>query len=306
MGETQPQSGSTHQLPTRSRAPSSARAGVGFGSATQNNHSEHEQDNEMRPSGHPRQLTRSRAPSTVRGGARLDDSTRGDPRQQDHQVNSAPQRVRGLRQEDFRQNHSTPSNRRNGEEYEETDRDEVVENANPQPRGRSRTLPQHPDSFQSGPPPQHAHLVRGRSTAPPRDQQQPNTSFSKDHYPPSREAELHPRHIDQDVLDARRRAMSSGIAQAPAARVGYRASALPLNLRDDGRTLTRSRSVEPPKGIHDVLVNQIVSAVSEENAVLVSIQYHLNDARIDADYIEREVGQLPGEMRSGREAGSEN
>lgn len=267
MGE---QPNQTSQLPIRSRA--STLVNRGGQSTRVNLITEGTQDHDMgepdQANSQHQQPTRGRAINMNRGGAGINnDRVNSNP---ESQVNST-QRAQSHRQDDHRQNRAVPSSRRNPDEYDETDRDEV-EVPEVRTRGRSRAPSQHPDVFQAPAPQQTG---RGRPTGPARNQVY-NQSPRQDEYQDDRQLNQPPqddrglnrpppqgRHRDQRPTLAE---VDSRVLQAQAP-LGYRGS-IPQHLREE--KITRSRSMEPSKGIHDVLVNQIVSAVSEENAVLVS------------------------------------
>jgi len=267
MGEPQQRPNDSHQPPTRGRA-ATLRGEVGSSNSTRN-HPEDTQDHDMRDV--PQQPTRSRSTHLAsRSGAGFSNTSRtnSNTNSNPNQGQSAPQRGPAVRQEDLRQNHSVPSNRRNpAEEYEETDRDEV-EVPETRPRGRSRAPSQHPDVFQSGnlPPPQ---LGRGRPTGPTRNQvynQVPHQDERELNRPPIQDDRA-PTQVRyrEDRRPTRNESDSRVQTQAPS----YRGSVVTQHVRDDHK-ITRSRSVEPPKGLHELLVNQMVSAINEENCILVS------------------------------------
>jgi len=295
MGGPQ-QTSNAHQQPTRGRA-ATLRGEVGSSNSTRVNHPEDTQDHDMRDV--PQQPTRSRSTHfSSRSGAEFGNTSRTNPNTNSNQGQSAPQRGQAPRQEDHRQNHSVPSNRRNpGDEYEETDRDEV-EVPEPRPRGRSRAPSLHPDILQSGnPAPQQ--LGRGRPTGLTRNQvynQVPHQDDRELNRPPSQDDRVPTQRYREDRRSAHQESDSRVQTQAP---ISYRGSVVPQHVRDDHK-ITRSRSVEPPKGLHEVLVNQMVSAINEENCILVSaLQSQLLNG---ADVPERTIGELQGEMRSGCEA----
>jgi hypothetical protein len=264
MREPPQQTSNSHQQPTRGRA-ATIRGEVGPGNSSRN-YPEDTQDHDMRDQ--PQQPTRARSIHlSSRTGTGFGNTSRTNSNTNSNQGQSAPQRGQAPRQEDHRQNHSVPSNRRNpAEEYEETDRDEV-EVPETRPRGRSRAPSQHPDVFSStGPPPQ---LGRGRPTGPTRNQvynQPPHQDDRELNRPPPQDDRAPNQRYREDRRSTHNESDSRVQTQAP---ISYRGSVVPQHVRDDHR-ITRSRSVEPPKGLHEVLVNQMVSAINEENCILVS------------------------------------
>lgn len=267
MGE---QPNQTTQPPIRSRASTLTNRGGQSTRVILN--TEGTQDHDMgvpdQASNQHQQPTRGRAINMNRGGAGMNnDRVNSNP---ETQVNST-QRVQSRRQDDHRQNRAVPSNRRNPDQYEETDRDEV-EVPEVRTRGRSRAPSQHPDVFHAPAPQQ---LGRGRPTGPARNQVY-NQSPRQGEYQDDRQlnqAAQDDRGLNQPPPQSRHRDQRTTLAEGDSrvlqarAPLGYRGS-VPQHLREE--KITRSRSMEPPKGIHEVLVNQIVSTVSEENAVLVS------------------------------------
>jgi len=247
-----------NNLPTRGRA-ATIRGEVGSSNTTRVNHPEDTQDLKMRDV--PRQPTRGRSTNLAsRSGA-------GFGNHSNTNSNQAP------RQEDSRQNHSVPSSRRNlPDEYQETDRDEV-EVSDTRPRGRSRAPSRHPNAFRSeNPPPQE--LGRGRPTGPTRNEIHNQISHQED---PERPPAQDDRAPNQRYREDRRSTLEEIAPRAQShAPVSYRGSAVPQHVRDNHK-ITRSRSVEPPKGLHEVLVNQMVSAINEENCVLVSLISFFHD-----------------------------
>jgi len=267
MGEPLIRPNEAHQPPTRGRA-ATIRGEVGSSNSTRVNHPEDTQDHDMRDV--PQQPTRSRSTHLAsRSRAGFGDAARINSNTNHNQAQggSAPQRGQAPRQEDHRQNHSVPSNRRNPvDEYEETDRDEV-EVPETRPRGRSRAPSQLPDVFQSGnpPPPQSG---RGRPTGPTRNQvynQVPPQDDRELNRPPIQDDRAPNQRYRVDRRPTHKETDSRVQSQAPS----YRGSVVTQHVRDDHK-ITRSRSVEPPKGLHELLVNQMVSAINEENCILVS------------------------------------
>ena len=265
------QQGHPHRQPARSRATSVIRGGIDLNSTRVNPQANDIQDDDM---GDPPQEgdtqqrpTRGRAPRPTHRGAGYEGPTRVNT-PEEAQATSAPHRIRGVGQDDQRQSHSVPTNRRAVGEYEVTRRDEVVGNSIPLARGRSR-IPdsQNPDVFTSV---DHSpqRPGRGRLAASARthdDDHHPRGNYQEDRAPsrppPStlhREARR-PGHLDDPRIPLPLH--TNGDPAAPPSRNEF------------GTTQQRSKSVQPSGGLHDVLLNQIVSSVSEEIAVLVCVPF---------------------------------
>ena len=263
MGESaQQRPDAPHQQPTRGRGRAvTIRGEVGLSHSTRVNHPEDTQDHNKRDV--LQQPTRGRSTNLAsRSGAGFGNHSNTDF----YQGQSAPQRGQAPRQEDHRLNHSIPSSRRDRtDEYEETDRDEV-EVPESRPRGRSRGPSRHPDAFRSeNPPPQE--LGRGRPTGPTRNQVYNQVPHQEDReQPPPQDDRAPNQRYREDRRSTHDEITPRAQSQAP---ISYRGSAVPQHVRDNHK-ITRSRSVEPPKGLHEVLVNQMVSAINEENCILVN------------------------------------
>lgn len=296
----EPQQGAPQAVPSRARGvtlgggrvrsgPNSRVSSYPVGARDDHNMGDQQQE-DVEPQPQP---TRGRTANTnTRSGVPTRVNT-----PEDTQFLSAPHRRRGLGQDDQRQSHSVPANRRNGPDvHDDPDQDGIdVEGPQPQARGRSRApLSQHPDVFQSA---GHTtqRLGRGQSTGPMRnrvDDQQPLQA---------------PRHQEEERLDrfpapslhrgSRRPTQPETESRVPQASVAYRGSTIASSRNDLKINHTRSQSVEPTGGLQDVLLNQVVSSLREEIAVLVS-QFSPFCIMEAADIaLEGEVGELQGEMR---------
>lgn len=249
-----------NQQATRGRA-ATIRGEVGLSDSTRVNHPKETGDHDMRDV--PQQPTRGRSTNLAsRSGAGFGDHSNTNLTQ----GQSAPQRGQAPRSEDHRQNRSVISSRRNlPDEYEETDRDEI-EVPETRMRGRSRAPSRHPDAFRSEIPTAQ-ELGRGRPTGPTRNQVYNQVPHQEDpERPPAQDDRAPNQRYREDRRPTHDEIAPRAQSHAP---IGYRGSVVPRHVRDDHK-ITRSRSVEPPKGLHEVLVNQMVSAINEENCVLVS------------------------------------
>jgi hypothetical protein len=303
MEVAQRQINNTQRQSSRVRATSlTTRGVVAPGNVTRETHPQEIQDHDMedprQQAGNPiatQQPTRGRTNHLTNRGAGF-----GNPTQvstdEDTQMLSAPQRGLGLRNDDPRQNHSVSSRRTLPDEYEETDRDEVLENVIPQPRGRSRAPSVHrpavPPAQAVGPPEQ---MARGRPTGPSRSRGNNLSGLPNQHQddrnlnrPPPMGQQIDDRSFSRHPPAQQRAPPHEQEDQrVPRSMPSHRGNPIIQQHRDEAKTtMTRSRSMEPAKGINEILVSQIVSTIREENAVLVSLLTYISE-RSNADTVSR-------------------
>lgn len=198
--------------------------------------------------------TRGRSRAVINHGGGLGNSVPN----QDRRAEAPSHTLRGSHPVDPRlRNQSVPQGKRLAPEgqIEETDRDEAIGAPPPSRRGRSRATLPHDHTDQDVRPPPHmserypSQVTRGRQR----------------------------EELDSSGLAHQQGQRGDRRGPQVGAPIGLRAgqppvhgSAIPPKMAHDANPSQRSKSVGPATALEDAIVNLYVSAVSKENAVLVS------------------------------------